>query len=100
MPEPLSDAAIVLGERIRDARLKLGLSQEEIANLASMNVSNYGKIERGLNNPTFHTLVRVASVLNVDPGTLVTGLSSRQLPALPASYSALDYIREQQKRVS
>lgn len=98
MPEPLSDAAIVLGERIRDARLELGLSQEEIANLASMNVSNYGKIERGLNNPTFHTLVRVASVLNVDPGTLVTGLRSQQLPALPASYSAVDYIREQQAR--
>lgn len=96
MPEQLSDAARVLGERIRDARLELGLSQEEVANLASINVSNYGKVERGLSNPTFHMLVRVASVLNVDPGALVAGLTAEQLPELPKSFSAIDYIREKQ----
>lgn len=98
MPEQLSDAAVVLGERIRDARISLGLSQEEISNLASINVSNYGKVERGLSNPTFHTLVRIASVLNVDPGDLVTGITARQLPELPRSFSAVDYIREKEAR--
>ena len=98
MPEPLSDAARVLGERIRDVRLGFGLSQEEVANLASINVSNYGKVERGLSNPTFHTLVRIASVLNVDAGELIKGLSADQLPELPASFSARDYIREKQAR--
>ena len=98
MSQALSDAARILGERIRDARLKLGLSQEEIANLASINVSNYGKVERGLSNPTFHMLVRVASVLNIDPGELLAGMTASQLPELPASFSALDYIREKQAR--
>ena len=98
MPEALSDASRVLGERVRDARLKHGLSQEDVANLASINVSNYGKLERGLANPTFHTLVRVASVLNVDPATFVAGLSAKQLPELPPSFSAADYIREMRAR--
>lgn len=99
MPEPLSDAARVLGERIRDARIALGLSQEDIANLAHINVSNYGKVERGLSNPTFHMIVRVASVLGVDPGSLVAGLTSGQLPELPEIYSAEDFIRERRARL-
>ena len=98
MTQPLSDAARVLGERIRAARIRLGLSQEEIANLASVNVSNYGKVERGLSNPTFHTLVRIASVLTIDPGQLLTGLTAKQLPDLPPSFSAADFIRERDKR--
>jgi transcriptional regulator with XRE-family HTH domain len=98
MTEPLSDAARVLGERVRDARLRLGLSQEEIANLASINVSNYGKVERGLSNPTFHTVVRIASVLTIDPGELLVGLTAKQLPDLPPSFSAADFIRERDKR--
>jgi transcriptional regulator with XRE-family HTH domain len=98
MPQPLSEAARVLGERIRDARLKIGLSQEEIANLASINVSNYGKVERGLSNPTFHTLVRVAAVLGVDPGALITGLTKESLPDVPASFTAADFIREREAR--
>jgi transcriptional regulator with XRE-family HTH domain len=51
MPQPISDAARILGERIRERRIALACSQEEIAHLAGMNVSNYGKIERGLGNP-------------------------------------------------
>jgi transcriptional regulator with XRE-family HTH domain len=51
MAEPLSDASRVLGERLRDQRLKLGLSQEDIAHLAGLNVSNFGKIERGAEQP-------------------------------------------------
>lgn len=98
MPEPISHAARLLGDRIREARLKLSLSQEEIANLAIMNVSNYGKIERGLSNPTFHTVVRIAAVLGTDPGDLVAGILGRDLPPVPQSFTAADYVREKSAR--
>ncbi|MCU1558985.1 MAG: family transcriptional regulator [Microbacteriaceae bacterium] len=98
MSEPISDAARVLGDRIRDRRTKLALSQEEIANLAGMNVSNYGKIERGLGNPNFHTLVRIASVLGVDPGTLIEKIGAGALPDRAETFSAADFIRERRAR--
>ncbi|MCU1524738.1 MAG: hypothetical protein JWO18_1632 [Microbacteriaceae bacterium] len=100
MSEPISDAARILGERIRDRRNKLALSQEEIANLAGMNVSNYGKIERGLGNPNFHTLVRIASVLGVDPGTLIEKIDAESLPDRVHAFSAADFIRERRARDS
>jgi transcriptional regulator with XRE-family HTH domain len=98
MPEALSDASRILGERIRDQRLKFALSQDDIANLAQMNVSNYGKIERGLSNPTFHTVVRIASVLGIDPGVLVAGLGVDSLPAMDHVFTARDFVRERRER--
>lgn len=98
MSEPISDAARILGERLRDRRNKLALSQEEIANLAGMNVSNYGKIERGIGNPNFHTLVRIASVLGVDPGSLIKGIEASSLPERREVFTAADFVRERRAR--
>ena len=98
MSQALSEAARILGERIRETRVTLALSQEEIALLASMNVSNFGKIERGLSNPTFHSLVRIAAVLGIDPAVLVTGLGADSLPAKPAAFTAAEFIKEREAR--
>lgn len=100
MPEPSSDAARVLGERIRDERLRLGMSQDDIANLAGMNVSNYGKIERGVGNPVLITIVRLAVVLGVDPGVLVHGIGAEHLPDDLDTYTAADFVRERRSRGS
>lgn len=98
MPQPLSDAARILGERVREHRLQLAISQDDVANLAGMNVSNYGKIERGLSNPTFHTIVRIAAVLGVDPGILLSGLDEHTLPPNAETFTARDFVRERTKR--
>ena len=98
MAKHLSEAARVLGERIREQRLKYAISQDDVANLAGMNVSNYGKIERGLSNPTFHTVVRIAAVLDVDPGTLVAGLDESTLPPSLETFTARDFVLERTKR--
>ena len=98
MPDVASLAAQKLGLRVREARRTLGLTQDDVANLASMASSNYGKVERGLSNPTFHTIVRIASVLNVDPAVLIAGLTANDLPEEPPTYDARDYIREKRAR--
>lgn len=98
MPHHLSEAARILGERIREQRLTFAISQDDVANLAGMNVSNYGKIERGLSNPTFHTVVRIAAVLGVDPGSLLTGLDESTLPRATETFTARDFVRERTKR--
>jgi transcriptional regulator with XRE-family HTH domain len=96
--EPVSEASRLLGDRLRDLRLKLACSQEEIANLASMNVSNYGKIERGLGNPELHTLIRLASVLGVDAAELLAGITGDALPDKRRVFTAKDFVRERSQR--
>jgi transcriptional regulator with XRE-family HTH domain len=98
MSEPVSEASRLLGDRLRNLRWKLACSQEEIANLASMNVSNYGKIERGLGNPELHTLIRLATVLGVDAAELLAGITSDALPEKARVFTAKDFVRERSAR--
>ncbi|WP_166806227.1 helix-turn-helix domain-containing protein [Cryobacterium cheniae] len=80
MPEPKSEASRILGVRLRRRRRQLSLNQEAVAHRAGLNVSNYARIDRGLGNPTFHTLIRLATVLGMEPGDLVTGFNADHLP--------------------
>jgi len=98
MAESHSRAASILGERIRLARGALGLSQESVADLAQMHVTNFGKIERGVANPSLHTIVRIASVLGVDPASLVEGIGGDQLPVNVRVLTAAEFMRERRSR--
>jgi transcriptional regulator with XRE-family HTH domain len=97
MSEPVSEASRLLGDRLRALRLKNACSQDEIANLAGMNVSNYGKIERGLGNPELHTLIRLAAVLGVDAAELVAGITGDSLPDKHRVFTARDFVRERSR---
>ena|SRR6478735_4720160 len=93
MSAPRSRAAQVFGQRVRDARIALGMSQEDISNLADMHVTNYGRVERGEANSELHTIVRIATALNVDPAELLAGLyGSEMLPDRTRAYSVADFI--------
>ncbi|WP_166789676.1 helix-turn-helix domain-containing protein [Cryobacterium fucosi] len=81
MPEPSCEASRILGDRLRLRRRQLSLNQEAVAHLAGLNVSNYARIDRGHGNPTFHTLIRLAAVLGLEPGDLMSGFSTGQLPS-------------------
>ncbi|HEX4442829.1 MAG TPA: helix-turn-helix transcriptional regulator [Galbitalea sp.] len=100
MPEPHSEASRLLGERLRALRLKTACSQEEIANLAGMNVSNYGKMERGSGNPEFLTLIRLASVLGADAAELVSGIGGETLPEKRRVFTAREFVSERNARRS
>lgn len=93
MPAPRSRAAELFGQRVRDARIALGMSQEDISNLADMHVTNYGRVERGEANSELHTIVRIATALNVDPSELMSGLyGAEMLPDRSRAYSVADFI--------
>jgi transcriptional regulator with XRE-family HTH domain len=76
MPEPISPATRVLGERIRARRLALGLSQESLAEQSGIHWTFLGQVERGRRNLSLHNLLKIASGLEVDPGELVRGLEA------------------------
>ncbi|NRT78412.1 helix-turn-helix domain-containing protein [Clostridium beijerinckii] len=54
-----------LGKRIREERLKLNLTQEQLAEYVDISASYIGQIERGERNLTLDTLVRIANRLTV-----------------------------------
>lgn len=74
MPEPLSPATALLGERVRRRRQELGLSQESLAAESDLHWTFIGQVERGQRNLSLHNLLKVAASLGVDPGELVRGL--------------------------
>jgi transcriptional regulator with XRE-family HTH domain len=76
MPEPLSNATRVLGERVRGRRKELGLSQEALADKCNIHWTFLGQVERGRRNLSLHNLLKVACGLGVDPAELVRGLKA------------------------
>ena len=97
MPEPHSQAAHIFGSRVRSARIELGLSQENVADLAQLHVTNFGKVERGLCNPSLLTLVRIASALGTDVAALADGIAGHHLPDEYRVVAADEFVREREK---
>jgi transcriptional regulator with XRE-family HTH domain len=60
-----------IGEKIKNAREDLDLSQNDVANLIPMNQSNYSKIERDLQEPSMEQLKRICQILHLDPRYLL-----------------------------
>ncbi|WP_315110209.1 helix-turn-helix transcriptional regulator [Clostridium intestinale] len=54
-----------LGRRIREERLKLNLTQEQLAEQVDISTSYMGQIERGERNIALDTLVRMSNNLGV-----------------------------------
>ncbi len=61
----------MIGEKIRNAREDLDLSQYDMARLIPMNQSNYSKIERDVQEPSIEQLRRICQILNLDPRYLL-----------------------------
>ena len=60
-----------LGNKIRYERVKRHLSQEQLAELANMNMRSISTIECGVTDIKFTTLNKIAIALNVELQTLV-----------------------------
>lgn len=80
MPAPFSEATRELGVRIRRSREELGATQRQIAEEAEIDETTYRKIELGYRNPNLHNLIRIASALGEDLGTLTSGLDVSMVP--------------------
>lgn len=60
-----------LGAAVRARRLALELSQEALADAASIDRSHMGKIERGERNVTFLNICRIAAAIRCKPSELL-----------------------------
>lgn len=63
------------GQRVRYERLKRGLSQEELAEKASLHRTYIGMIERAEKNITLINIEKVANALEMSADELLRGIS-------------------------
>jgi len=70
--KPRSPEHGALGEAIRTLRTEAGLTQEQLAEYASTDLTQVGGIERGVRNPSYTTLLRLADALDTTVGEITT----------------------------
>lgn len=63
---------IGIGKKIRDLRLKKGMSQNELAMQCNFEKATMSRIESGQTNPTVRTLHKIATALGVPVAELFT----------------------------
>ena len=61
-----------IGEKIRNAREDLDLSQEEVARQIPMSQSGYSKIERNVQEPSLMQLRRICQILGISADFLLS----------------------------
>ncbi len=59
------------GANLRDAREKLGLTQEQVAQRSGVHSTEVSRIEGGRRDPKVSTLERLAKAVEVKPGRLL-----------------------------
>jgi transcriptional regulator with XRE-family HTH domain len=63
-----------LGQKIREQRVGIGLSQEELADASGLHRTYIGSIERGERNVSLQNIVLIARALSVSPSILLDGI--------------------------
>ncbi|MBQ6930875.1 MAG: helix-turn-helix transcriptional regulator [Clostridia bacterium] len=72
----MSEIAKSVGQRIRNYRNQLKLSQEKLAELSGCHPTYIGQIERGEKNATLESIEKISSALNVSLSKLFEKLDA------------------------
>lgn len=67
----VTDWRSTVGTNVRRARQRKGMTQEQLALEAKIDLTYAGGIERGKRNPSVLVLARVAEALGVEPADLL-----------------------------
>ena len=90
-----------IGKRIKSAREKKGLTQEQLAEQVNLSPMHISVIERGNKLPRLETLIKIANVLDVSADTLLQDVVNNQIKLRTSEASNLiaQLFREDQRRV-
>lgn len=74
MPDPaMQDWPAIVGRNVRRIRQSKGLTQEELAFEAEIDLTYVGGIERGRRNPSLLVMARISEALSVPLIKLLSG---------------------------
>ncbi len=100
----VSSAIAAIANTVREARTRLGLTVEQLAQRSSVSAGALSQLERGMGNPSLSTLARIATALSVPLTELISSRSVRstglvrdqeriQLEALDAASAEAGLVR-------
>ncbi len=72
MPRRQMTLEEAFGEAVREARARIDLSQEALADEARRHRTYLSRVERGLSSPSLKTIALLADVLGTTPADLVS----------------------------
>jgi transcriptional regulator with XRE-family HTH domain len=84
-------------ERIKEARVKKGLSQSQLSKAIGVHVTNISRYERGENRPTSDVLTRLANELDVTADFLMDGSMDDKAQSSISDKELLSQFREVEK---
>ncbi len=67
-----------LGDRIRMLRRRLGLTEQNLADLLGVTLQHISGVEKGVSRPSLDLLVRMAQELGVTTDYLLTGIRATE----------------------
>ncbi len=70
----------MLGELLRNARQKAGLTQEELAFQAQVDRTYISQLEHNKKSPTVDMLFRLCKAMQTSPGRIISALERRLKP--------------------
>ena len=90
-----------IGKRIKSAREKKGLTQDQLAEQVNLSPMHISVIERGNKLPRLETLINIANVLDVSADILLQDVVNNQIKLHTSEASNLiaQLSREDQRRV-
>ena len=90
-----------IGKRIKSAREKKGLTQEQLAEQVNLSPMHISVIERGNKLPRLETLINIANILDVSADVLLQDVVNNQVKLHTSEASDLiaQLSREDQRRV-
>ena len=74
----MSNITKALGQRIRNHRTSLSLSQEKLAELSGCHPTYIGQIERGEKNATIESIEKISAALNIPLSRLFEKLGAQE----------------------
>lgn len=73
-----SQTNIEIGHRIKEARLRKGITQQQLAGELNFSKSYIRKFEQGTRLPNITNLLAISYVLEVDAGSFLTNINPKE----------------------
>lgn len=79
----------IIGERLKKARIKKGLTQEQLAEKIDVSIAFLSRVERGSSRPNLRRLDEICNILGVSQGYILEGASGDSKTYLDKDFSNL-----------
>lgn len=78
---------VIIGQRLKNARKKAGLTQQELAEKLNLSVAYISRVECGSSHVNLKRLTEICNILNISEGDILTGVSNSGENYLSSEFS-------------